>query len=130
LKGNLPRSHFTRSAKTNVLNIHAYSYAEQYMEHAVRSGLALMHSCMDACMHAGDDGTYTEPQRGPQPAFVWLHQASLIVMGIAAALTLCAGFSWYWLVRTTRALHKQEEEAASQEAVVEREHKNAVVPVI
>jgi hypothetical protein len=81
-------------------------------------------------MHAGDDGTYTEPQKGPQPAFVWIHEVSLIIMGIAAALTLCAGFGWYWLVRSARALHKEEEQAASQEAAAVGEHKDTVVPVI
>jgi hypothetical protein len=82
-------------------------------------------------MHAGDDGTYTEPQRGPQPASVGIVNVSLIIMGIAAALTLCAGVGWYWLVHSTRALHKEEEEAVSQEAVAAvGEHKNAVVPLI
>jgi hypothetical protein len=49
LEGQLAPGHFTCSAKTNVLDIHAFSYAEQHMEHAVRSGLTLMHSCMYAC---------------------------------------------------------------------------------
>jgi hypothetical protein len=59
-----------------------------------------------------------------------VHCNGLIIMGMAAALALCTGLTWYRLVRSTRALCKEEEEAASQEAVVEREHKNAVVPVI
>jgi hypothetical protein len=79
-------------------------------------------------MHAGDDGTYTEPQRGPQPAIVGIVNICLIIMGITAALTLCAGFDWYRLVRSARALRKEEEQAASQEAVEIGEHKNAVVP--
>jgi hypothetical protein len=86
-------------------------------------------------MHAGDDGTYTEPQVGPQPAFVWLVNVCLIIMGIAAALTLCAGFGWYWLGRSTRVMHKDKEDAVSQEAVSQEavavgENKNAVVPLI
>jgi hypothetical protein len=60
-------------------------------------------------MHAGHDGTYTEPQRGPQPSFVWLHKVCLIIMGIAVALTLCAGFGWFWLMHSALALRKQEE---------------------
>jgi hypothetical protein len=90
-------------------------------------------------VHAGD-GTYTEPQVGPQPASVGIVNVSLIIMGMAAALALCAGLTWYRLVRSTRALRKEEEdavsqeadsqEAVSQEAAAVGEHKNAVVPLI
>jgi hypothetical protein len=72
---------------------------------------------------------------GPQPAFVWLVNVCLIIMGIAAALTLCAGFGWYWLERSTHAMRKEEEDAVSQEAVSQEvasvgKNKDTVVPLI
>jgi hypothetical protein len=79
-------------------------------------------------MHAGDDGTYTEPVDGAHPGAYYIFYVILLCMGITAALALCGGLGWYKLERSTRT--KEEEQAASQEAAAVGERKNTVIPVM
>jgi hypothetical protein len=81
-----------------------------------------------AWMHAGDDGTYTDTYYGTSPLVYFIFYMILIFMGGTAALALCGGLGWYWVVRSERA--KEEEQAAWQEAAAVGEHKNTAYPVM
>jgi hypothetical protein len=98
----------------NLLDLHVFSFSST--------------SDFYAWMHAGDDGTYTETYYSTITPVYFIFYLILIFMGVTAALALCGGFGWYWIVRSERA--EEEERAASQAAAAVGEHKNMVVPVM